>query len=340
MSKRGFTLTELMVVMVILIILTVMTVAAVNFSMSAERSRAAARQMQSFLAGARDRAIYEQRPVGVRFLLDQNIPNSISSMLYVEESDYPVKSVMVIKDSDDTVSTSYVLNVISRNGTTVGLDWKRLRLKGLLRVGDRIQIPDDGFQYTIQNLYEWDHDDDQDTPLRERIDISPEFRDDATTVNRTENAKLLLPPIIRPNQEPMLLPRGIVIDGNSGPGIIDPTIIDSRSKLPRSWTTLSNGRLDIMFSPRGTVTGLAASSGLIHFYLSEAADVERLNTAGIYTIPSDTPYGTSSDVIGDRILVTVFPQTGAITSNLVDPKPSPVDSRIAIDPFRYAETGD
>ena len=78
--RSGFTLTELMVVMVIIIVLTTMTIAAVNFSMSAERSRAGARQVQSYLAGARDRAIYERKMVGVRFLLDKNVPNSISKI--------------------------------------------------------------------------------------------------------------------------------------------------------------------------------------------------------------------------------------------------------------------
>jgi prepilin-type N-terminal cleavage/methylation domain-containing protein len=326
-SRSGFTLTELMVVMVIMIIVTVMTVTAINFSMSAERSRAAARQVQSYLAGARDRAIYEKHSVGVRFLVDKDIPNSISSMIYVEESDFEPGLVEVHKPAS---GTSYVLNVIDRNGTTVGLDWARLRKKGMLRKGDRIQIPaGDGFEYTIQNVYLWDEDtNDPNNIIRERIDFEPEFRDESTTVTRTEDAKLLLPPIIRPNQEPMLLPRGIVIDGNG-----------SRSKLPRSWTAIGGGRLDIMFSPRGTLTGKAATSGLIHFYVSEAADVERLNAANISSIPSDTPFGTTDDVIGDRIIVTVFPQTGAISSHPVNPTPS-TNNKIAADPYYYAETGE
>jgi len=352
-SPGGFTLTELMVVMVILIILTAMTVAAVNYSMSAERSRDAARQIQSYLAGARDRAIYEQKSVGVRFLLDENIPNSISSMIYVEESDFEPDAVEVHKQASG--ATSYLLNVISNDGTTVGLDWRRLVEKGLLRKGDRIQIPyPDGFEYTIQTVYtDWDSDtNDPNNLLRDRLDISPEFRDDATTVNRTELAKLILPPVIRPNQEPMLLPRGIVIDGNSAVNPVNSNIIDSRSQLPRSWTVLSDGRLDVMFSPRGTVTGRAATSGLIHFYVSEAADVERLNTAGIYRIPADEPFGTADEPIGDRILVTLFPQTGAISSHPVRPEDSfdPFDldddnetiesDDRADDPYYYAETGE
>ena len=122
---------------------------------------------------------------------------------------------------------------------------------------------------------------------------------------------------------------------------------------------MNDGRLDIMFSPRGTVTGRAASSGLIHFYLAEAADVERLNSLNIYRIPSDTPYGTADgdDVIGDRILVTVFPQTGAISSHPINPTDiydpadldgdgvtgdgvTPEPDNRADDPYYYAETGE
>jgi len=352
--------------MVIIIVLTTMTIAAVNFSMSAERNRAGARQVQSYLAGARDRAIYERKMVGVRFLLDKNVPNSISSMIYIEESDYPPGPVVVVKDPTEPNRNFCVLNVVNRRGETIGLDWKRLRERRMLRVGDRIRLPagKDGFDYTIQALYIWVDPADPDEIERERIDFEPDYKGSIPSSGTPpsfapEDMELLLPPVIRPNQEPMLLPRGIVIDGNSAPNPVDPTIIDSRSKLPRSWTTLNDGRLDIMFSPRGTVTGRAASSGLIHFYLAEAADVERLNSLNIYRIPSDTPYGTADgdDVIGDRILVTVFPQTGAISSHSINPTDiydpadldgdgvtgdgvTPEPDNRADDPYYYAETGE
>lgn len=309
MPRRGFTLTELMVVMVILAVLTTMTVAVVNFSMAAERSRAAARQVQSFLAGARDRAIYEKHPVGVRFLVDDNIPGTASSMIYVEEATL----TGTVKFVSDTTGTTTVEQV---DGDTV---WKRLREKGLLETGTLIRIPDndDGFWHGVYGF-----------PSDTEITFSPKFREPRLPT-RNLTFRLRLHNIVRPNQEPSLLPRGIVID------------LD-RSKLPRFWKegllAAYTDRLDIVFSPNGTVTGQVAAGGLVHFYLAESADTERLNGLGIGSIPSDVPYG-SDDELGDRLLVTVFARTGSVSSHPVDPTPSSGDARVAEDPYRYAETG-
>ena len=58
LSRNGFTLVELLVVITIMLLLLSMTVYAVNFSRDSDRVGGGARQIQSALAGARDRAIY------------------------------------------------------------------------------------------------------------------------------------------------------------------------------------------------------------------------------------------------------------------------------------------
>ena len=101
-SRRlAFTLTELLVVIMIMIILTTLTVSAYNFSMSSERSRSAARGVQSYLEGARDRAIYSGEPRGVRFLVDRDNPRTVSSMVYIGESEPWTQGVIRLERLDD-----------------------------------------------------------------------------------------------------------------------------------------------------------------------------------------------------------------------------------------------
>jgi type II secretory pathway pseudopilin PulG len=322
-------LTELLVVIAILAVLTVMTAAAINFGFAAERSRSAARQVQSYLAGARDRAIYEKHPVGVRYLLDPTIPGISTSMVFIEEVDPPTGTVRVSLSSG-----IWTAQLPPGNDQS----WINLRRTELLKVGDQIRLPDpDGFWYTVQEF-----------PSDTTIRFEPEFR---LPGGKTYQFKLKLQPVVRANQEPMLLPLGIAID------------LD-RSQVPRSWRIFSGPsfryttNLDVMFSPRGTVTGKAASGGLIHFYVAEMADVERLanfpaNRLAVEAphipaafipasqLPSEPASGTPPlvDPMGDRVIVTLFPQTGAISSHPVDVTDVNKNG-VCDDPFFFAETGE
>ena len=79
-TRSAFTLIEIAVVVLVILILLTLTVAVVGRTIDGDRVRGGARQVQNYLAGARDRAIYaasrseEKRQippaVGVRFLPD------------------------------------------------------------------------------------------------------------------------------------------------------------------------------------------------------------------------------------------------------------------------------
>jgi len=66
-DRHAFTLVEMLVVITVLLILAGVTVTSINVSLEGERVRSSARQLQSYLLGARDRAAYSQLPRGVRF---------------------------------------------------------------------------------------------------------------------------------------------------------------------------------------------------------------------------------------------------------------------------------
>jgi hypothetical protein len=130
---------------------------------------------------------------------------------------------------------------------------------------------------------------------------------------------LQLEPAILPNQEPRLLARDVVIDLTQDP---NPMTKYHHSFIPASWTSPSQN-LDIMFSPRGTVVGDAASAGLIHLLIGDADDV----SAGRYP--------GAPNVVGDQRIVTFSPLTGNISTYQVVPT-DPYDPDVA---FSLAKQG-
>lgn len=109
-GRAGFTLIEMIIVILVILILLGLTVAVVGDAVDGDRVRGGARQVQNYLAGARDRAIYaasrledaETIPpaIGVRFLPDPAMtvdddpgtdpfdPRIVySSMVFVQESE-------------------------------------------------------------------------------------------------------------------------------------------------------------------------------------------------------------------------------------------------------------
>tara|TARA_R110002049_G_scaffold118794_2_gene272856 strand:- start:625 stop:1962 length:1338 start_codon:yes stop_codon:yes gene_type:complete len=350
-SRRpGFTLVELLVVISIMAILVVMTVSSINFALTSDVTRGASRQVQSYLAGARDRAIYAKEPRGVRFLVDPDNPSAVTSMIYIAPSPDWNQGVIRLEridtGSDGTPDT--ILHVRGK-----GTDWSFLYTRGQLKDGARIKIPgdDSGSWYTV---------DLPNSPIiggTEILRLTTAYRDPGTS-DPTEvvafapgsgpsNYLLELPPVVLSGEEPTLLPNNAAID------------LD-RSYLPLSWriTGASRGedgqpgaagvnddgsggndddgellwpgtddyrlyssQLDLMFSPRGSISGSEAGNGKIHFVVDTLENIQstwRANTGYAegdrVTVPARliTPTSTNWDLSFkpyDRIYVCTNPGT-------------------------------
>lgn len=384
-SRTAFTLIEMLVAVGILLILSVTAVTLFNVSVDGDRIRSSARQIQSYCEGARDRAILSQEPRGVRFLIDPNgPPNAVTvrSMIFIGAPEKITGQFIIGSEADTNGNMMLDPNEdLNGNGTrddgvlllqpqTTAVPplqyelplpnevWDILALKGRLLPGARIRLFQtsgskgeshvvDALSFTGTGALL-----NSNTLVLSR---APDFFN-STDFGKVFDFELELAPSVLANQEPVELGRNISIN-------LD--ISRSLGKLPSSWR---NGaayanQLDIMFSPRGTVMGPAAASGLIHFYLADTTDIENGIRAGVLSEDLDgdevldtgedtnesfnlttgnfdpTPNGKIDIREGEELVVTLFTRTGHVSTHPVDTTDSNNDGR-PDDLFRFAETGE
>ncbi len=327
--RGGFTLIEMLVVVSILAILLTMTVMAVNFSRDGDRVAGAARQIQSFLGGARDRAIYAKSPRGVRFFLDPGNPRAVSSMVYIDPAATWSDGIIQLRrwDADGNFVTDARTNTLDINDdgiafdpedgmlgdnptkiwvvTGVGTAWWELKRRGLLFDGMRIRIPKgpQGNWYPINTRL-------IDTTVaptnQQSLILGIPYRDPGDTPKEKalafesggpEDYEIQLPPRILP-MEPVILPEGTVID------------LDA-SKLPPAWrpfvagaaqssgNSLYSQYIDIVYSPRGNLVGEATTGGVIHFYVCDNEDSLLIKEEYIKSL--DSMPATALDIFNNQV---------------------------------------
>uniref|UniRef100_A0A7C4QQX4 Prepilin-type N-terminal cleavage/methylation domain-containing protein n=1 Tax=Schlesneria paludicola TaxID=360056 RepID=A0A7C4QQX4_9PLAN len=412
-APPGFTLIELLVVVMIMLVLAAVTVSAINISIDGDKVRAGARQVQSYLEGARSRAVAAREPRGVRFLLDPTDPRTVTSMIYIAASEpwtegtiwlerpdldndgtpafsdpddpmhpnnapHQSPPLPIINDADDV----YVLRgfdyskdqILSAFGFSQAFplkvtNWLELYQRGLIRNGDLVTLDPGGRSYAIDTrLLEQADPRDGDPPVRLLLH-TPYVKRAERPVSATNtppppavpafNApyrgaySLKLVPAPLPNQEPVQLPKGVVIHLDRCSS--DPDDPSKRGdKLPSTWKFQPPGNstsfvytpyCDILFSPRGVVVGPEASSGIIHLYIGEQKDADRDRAdwaAGGSSAPEYGSGQTASDPTGpayqrgDKLVVSIFTRTGAISVNPIHPLADSQPNQR----FRYSETGE
>lgn len=342
--RSGLTLIELLIVVTIFLVLTTFTVVAVDFTFEAERVSSGARQVQSLLEGARDRAIRAREPRGVRFLLDPDPANGrmVSSMVYVGAADSWSQGTIELRREDvapaDGAADSEDVLIVAGSLDTL---WSKLSQRGFLGIQGqetpRIKIPGDknGTWYRVQtNLLGAD-------PLNPNVlRLVHPYRDPGTTEITEIQAFdagsgpstyiLELPPRVLPDADPVLLPEGVVIDldASSVPTNWRPAAPPASMSREAQLQLPYSSRMDLMFSPRGTLIGTTAGTGLTHFYVALREDVQNSTDAGRPTVnvgdrplvPSDALFASLADggtipVVGDRGLVSIFASTGKVSSH-------------------------
>lgn len=302
--RSGFTLIELLIVVSIMLILLTMTISVVNFSRDSERVVGSALQIQSFLSGARDRAIQAKEPRGVRFFLDTENYRAVTSMVYINPANYWSEGTIQLRRWDEAPedgTTDAGPVDINGDGTAdesptqvrvvAGADpgWWELKRRGLLFDGLRIEIPKDSNRWYTVNTRLIDITVAKMPVQKLILDVAYSDPGD-TQVNRAQaydsggpvDYRLELPASVLP-MDPVRLAEDTIID------------LDA-SKLPLAWrpgTTLAAGGsgnlqysqfMDVVFSPRGNVVGTAASAGVIHLYVCDKLDSVTLKESWVTSL--------------------------------------------------------
>lgn len=369
-TRGGVTLIELIVVVTIIVILVAITATAIRVNYDSDRIRAGARQMQSYLLGARDRAIHAKAPRGVRLILDPQLPNVVTSMIYIQPVNVEPYNVEILPVPNPPPSTgqSWTRVALPLNPTTgqvrpVVPDWVSLAKQGLLVPRKtRIRIPADsrGEWYVVNSFtidgFTFDgvapepNPSVLDTPgvgsTAQYLDLSTEYRQPVNGTRVITQAQLDLPPVPLENEQPVQLPRGICVDlFRCSHWVPSSTAPNPRLdfKIPADWRiavspSSFSTQLDILFSPRGSVIGPAAASGIIQLYLTEEFAAE----AGL-----DPSYESGDFPVPDSIVTTIFTRTGTVITSPVNKTDqynngtgaAVADGR-ADDPFYYSERGE
>lgn len=140
-ARRAFTLVELMVVVVIVLLLTMVTIRVVVPNTEARRIREAARMVDSFIHGARARAIETGRPFGVRIVARED--GKALTLEYIQVPEPYAGDTMYSRAT-----------VISENRIQIGdFLWEGdVDRPGLVQVGDTICFNHSSRMFQIKNI--------------------------------------------------------------------------------------------------------------------------------------------------------------------------------------------
>ncbi len=244
----------------------------------------------------------------MRLLMDPNIPNTVSSLIYIGPPErYKLGTIAINKQNGQVFPAG-------------NAGWNNLLARGLISSGAVLRIGENEAFYTIRVNYR-DNNPNNFSPNNVQFFLTKQYN--GQQYSGLEYV-LQLNPTVLPNQEPRQFPRDVVIDLNN-------------SRLPVSWGTSGAyaPNMDVLFSPQGTVTGLVASTGVLNFVLADAADVAQ-----------GLPVG-SPNKEGQERVVALRTQTGNISVHFVDPTDNVNNSNgnagadgNADDPFHFAAIGE
>lgn len=331
--RQGFTLIELLVVIGIVLLLSGFTLAIYNSTINGDRIRSGSRTLQAFLAGARDRAAQAKTFRGLRLIPDPSNNNLVRSCQYImpmKNEVYPLQSIRL--ERVDAVDNSTGMappdgmadspDILIVRNMGVGTNWLTLKQNGSFSYPPRIRIPaGTGSWFTF--------DDTALTGGNLAVRLTSPFQNTTGAVanpaiiafphtdGTNSSCELEMANQILENSQPLLLPSGAVIQLSlRGSPFLG-------SNLPSDWTAHRNN-MDIMYSPRGSITGSMAARGPIYLYIADRQDAER-----------DLDPAVSK---GEKLIMAIFPQTGNVATFPVDVTDADNNS-IADDPFALAKKG-
>jgi prepilin-type N-terminal cleavage/methylation domain-containing protein len=332
-QSRGFTMIELLVVITILLVLSTLVYAVYNANGNSDRTRSAARIGQSAFLGAKDRALFAKELRGVRLIRDITDPTLVTGFVYLAPLPDQVTGNLTGQPPQNTVTLARpnlpntdATQLIIANPTATA--WYGQDQRGLWPANAMlIRIPaQTGTWYHLSRQQStapyWgtiDANGNLNLTLQTPYQAGKPYPPNTNAIDVTDSdasCEVQLGNDLLPFHAPIALPSSVVID-------LDFSSPNVAGQWPAAPTPAN---IDIMFSPRGMITGPLAALGPIHFLLNSLADAtQNLN-------PIDPKNR------GDKLILTVFPQTGLVSTFPIDPTDANNDG-IADDLFHFAKVG-
>ncbi|HEV3256418.1 MAG TPA: type II secretion system protein [Gemmataceae bacterium] len=280
--RPGFTLIEMLVVITIIILLASLTVAFLPSINDHKKASDGASIVQNTLLLAKQRALRDQAPRGVRLIPDPSNKNYASSLQYIEQPD----------DFTGGTVTGPVGAAPVETFTFSGVD-----LWGGFGPSDPTVWPVQPGDYLVM----------QQTNLYLIIGVSASTMVQAmgpsSASGTTSDYRIVRAPRPLLAEAPVELPQDVAIDltgvGQSNPPPpVTRSIIVPDFHAPPSLAKPGVSHLDILFSPSGAVVRQGSKAGKFILWVRDI---------------------TKPDLDGDQVLVTVYTRTGMVVPHPADP---------------------
>ena len=343
--RAAFTLIELLVVVTIMLILAYLVFSVFNANRSSDRMRSAARVAQSAFLGAKDRALHAKDLRGVRLTRDLTDPTLVNGFVYLQPIPnliYGQGSIQLERHSPNGPSP-VGQNPPSADSPDIifvrGLLGTDFDVKQIFFASPyRIRIPagtgqwynffiDTTGQYALSSGNEYLR---LASPFVNSASANPmPFQVAYDQSSGYSSCEIQLGNEVLPFHAPISLSSGVVIDLKYSSQAVQALSGVNLSPQP---AILPN--IDIMFSPRGMVSGPIGAQGPLHFLLRDLQDATATSAtpnAGIMVGPNDPNKG-------DRMILSVFPQTGLVQAFEIDQTDANNDG-LADNIFAFAVAG-
>ncbi len=347
-NRRGFTMIELLVVLAVMLILAALAIAVFN-GRNSDRMRSSARIAQSAFLGAKDRALHAKDLRGIRLIRDTTDNTLVTALVYLQPlpmQTYSAGSITLERQlnpnppppaisADIVILHGYDASSPAPPPNFIPVDWAQKAQ--FFPNPFRVRIPAaTGQWYTafvnMNGSYAL-------AQGNEYLQLQTPF------VQQPPNPGINAPPAITawpvtsafsscdiqlgndllPFHQPISLPSSVVIDLK----------FCSSNVQALAGSPAAPAYVDLMFSPRGMLTGPIAAQGPLHFLLRDLQDA----TAGANPFAFGAPASANPDTSrGERLILTVFPQTGLVGTFDIDQTDADGDG-VADNPFNFAQLG-
>jgi prepilin-type N-terminal cleavage/methylation domain-containing protein len=278
--RRGLTLTELLVVIVIVVTLAALVLAVSPRLGEHQRASAGADLLQQWLLTAKQRALRDRQPCGVRLLRDSANPSIVTTLQFIEQPPEFAEGKLTVQ------TTSIVL--IEGTDLSGGMpaqtqqDKARWLVRPLAYGPDYLQIADGDPLLRIKDVAP------SNSPPGWLVQIENDNIPAGRVGTSTSSYRIIRSPRAQSGESPLALPKSIAVDCGSG-----------RSYPPQMFSPGLQPWIDILFDPSGNVMLGGRTTGKIILWVRDVS---------LDPLP-----------ITDRErLITVYTRTGFIASHPVD----------------------